>query len=188
MTTDDDDGAEAVETKTLSAKSTREFSVSRLKRLRAIEELYLNGYCAREIHGLIGEQYGVGYGTVRNDIVAIRSVWNDDSVNRDTLEGKDRYLASLRSMRRRVMKGWQEPGKDGRMRIVGRDYKLAHSIDKEIARLSGVRLASDEHTIHLDIEAARQFMEQVMSIVFTHVADNAVRERIVADLEALGAR
>ena len=179
---DDDEGGR------LTPQSTREFSATRLKRLRAIEELYLNGYCAREIHRLLGEQYKVGYGTLRNDIVAIRKVWSDDTGNRDALEGKDRYLASLRSMRRRVMKGWEEPSRSGRMRIVGRDYKLAHQIDKEIARISGVRLASDEHTIHLDIEEARQYMQSVMEVVFKHVEDAAVREAIVADIEVLGRR
>lgn len=158
----------------------------RRKRLRAVEELYLNGYCAKEIHDLIGEQFDVTYGTLRNDISAIRKMWGDDTEHRETLEGKDRYLASLRSMRRRVMSGWEEKDSTGRRKIVGRDYKLAHSIDKEIARLSGVRLANEEHTIHLTIEKARSFIDEVMSVVFKHVVDDETQHKIIADLEKLG--
>ena len=82
------------------------------------------------------------------------------------------------------MKGWNETGRSGQPQIRGRDFKLAHQLDKEIARLSGVRLASDERTIHVDLTRAREFMAQVMEIIFRHVSDPAIQEAIVADLEA----
>lgn len=157
----------------------------KLNRLRAIEELYLNGYCAREIHQLLEPTYGVTYGTIRNDIVLLRRVWKYDTSHEETVEGKERYMASLRSMRRRVMKGWREKDVTGRERIVGRDYKLAHSIDKEIAKLSGVAVASEGHSIHITIQAAREFMDRVMGVVMTHVTDAETQSAIIRDIERL---
>lgn len=156
------------------------------KRLRAIEELYLAGYCAKEIFDLLGEQYDVTYGTVRNDIVNIRKMWGEDIDHQDRLEGSRRYLAALRQIRRKAMAGYQEHDAQGRVVTRGRSFKLAHEMDKEIARLSGVRLKSDEHTIHLDIEAAREYMDKVLAVVFEHVTDSATRDAIVAGIELLG--
>lgn len=152
------------------------------KRLRAVEELYLAGYGPQEIHDLIGEAYRVTYGTVRNDIVAIRSTWTADTDARDELEGKQRYLAALRQLRRKVMSGWDEDGK-----TKGRDYALAYRIDQDIARLSGVRLKSDERTLHLDIQAARGFIDRLIAVVFEVVGDEALCEQIVARLEQVAA-
>lgn len=159
---------------------------SRLQRLRAVEEMYLGGYCAIEIFELIGETYGVTRGTIRNDISAIRKIWGEDLSNRDRLEGQQRYMASLRSMRRRALKGWTEVDAQGATKIRGRDYKLAHQLDKEIARLSGVELASDTKKVHVDIQAAREFMDRVMEIIFGVVTDREQQEAIIKALEADG--
>lgn len=158
---------------------------AKLKRLRAVEELYLNGYCAKEIHDLLLDSYGVTYGTIRNDIANVRRMWTDDLSHRDGLEGKDRYLASLRQLRRKTMQGWRETDATGRIVIKGRNYREAHNLDKEIARLSGVRLASDEHNIHVTVKAAREFIERVMEVVLEHVKDAETAESIVQALEAL---
>lgn len=153
--------------------------------MREVEELYINGYCAKEIHDLIGARHDVTAGTVRNDIVAIRKMWGDDLQHQDSVEGKRRYLASLRSVRRKAMSGHKELSIRGDVRIKGRDYKLAHEIDKEIARVSGVTLASDSRTIHLSIEEARAYMDEVMRIVMLRVTDIETQQKIIADLEAL---
>jgi len=165
-------------------------SKARLERLRAVEELYLNGYKAREIYNLLSSRergtYDVTYGTIRNDIVMVRKLWGHDIQN-GGLEGRERYLASLKAMRRKVMTGWLEEGPDGRKRRAGRDYRLAHQIDKEIARIEGVEIASDTHKIHLDITAARSFMDKVMEAIFEEIDDPELQARIVAKLEASGA-
>lgn len=162
------------------------FRAPKLRRLRAIEELYLNGYCAQEIYTLLKTSYPVTYGTIRNDIVDLRKIWKMDTSNRDMLEGKDRYLASLRAIRRKVMDGWQEPVFGGGTKVVGRDFKQAHRLDKEIARLSGVTLASDMHSIHLSIQAAKDYVKTVMDVVMKHVEDPDIQRAIVEDLEAIG--
>lgn len=157
-------------------------------RLRAVEEMYLNGYCASEIHDLIGTQFAITYGTVRNDIVKIRKMWREDNTEQDEDTGKDRYLAALRQLRRRALSGFEEEHATvGGVikRTVGRDPRLAHGIDKEIAMLSGVRLASNERTIHLSIEEARKFIGKVMEIVMRRVPDAETQSLIIKDLEAL---
>lgn len=159
---------------------------NRRRRLRSVEELYLNGYCAREITDLLDTTYGVAYGTIRNDIAAVRKWWTEDLGTRDATEGGQRYLASLRAMRRRVMDGWTETDVYGRSATKGRDYKLAHQLDKEIARLSGYRLKSDEQTIQLDVKQAQEYMTEVMAAVFKHVTDRETQDAILADLEAAG--
>lgn len=152
------------------------------QRLRAVEELYLAGYGPQEIHDLIGESYGVTYGTLRNDIVRIRAAWGSDIDASTEFEGRHRYLAALRQLRRKVMSGWEEDGKKR-----GRDYALAYRIDQDIARLSGVRLKGDERTIHLDVQAARGFIDRLLEEVFAVVKDPALCEEIVARLERVAA-
>jgi hypothetical protein len=150
--------------------------------------MYLNGYCASEIHDLIGEQFKVTYGTVRNDIVRIRKMWKSDVDHQDELEGKNRYLASLRQIRRKALTGWTEdqPTVGGVIkRVHGRSHELAHKVDKEIAQLSGVHLASNDRTIHLSVEEARKFMGQVMEIIMRRVTDSETQDLIIKDLEEL---
>ena len=98
------------------------------------------------------------------------------------LEGSHRYLASLRQLRRKAITGWDENGK-----TKGKDLRLVHQLDQEIARLAGVRLKADEHTIHVDVQAARQFMEAVMAAVFEVVKSPQMREDILARVQALTA-
>ena len=154
-------------------------------RMREVEELYLNGYCAKEIHDLIGAKHDVTYGTIRNDIVAVRKMWGDDLTHQDVTEGKRRFLASLRSVRRKALTGFRENTIRGDVRIKGRDYRLAYEIDKEIARVSGVTLASDTRTLNVSIEQARAYMDEVMRVVFKHVTDPELQEAIIRDIEAL---
>ena len=153
-----------------------------LVRLRAIEELYLAGYGPHEIYNLLKAQYPVTYGTYRNSIVTIRKAWGADIDAQNKLEGGHRYLASLRQLRRKALVGYKEEDK-----IKGRDLRLVHQLDQEIARLAGVRLKADEHTIHVDVQAARQFMEAVMAAVFEVVKSPQMREDILARVQALTA-
>ena len=155
-------------------------------RLREVEELYLGGYCAKEIHDLIGERHAVTYGTIRNDICSIRKIWTDDVDKQDKFRGRQRYLAALKQVRRKVMGGWKESdGLRGHQKIRGRDYRLAHELDKEIATLSGVELSGSVRTVHLNVEVARDFMKAVMGVVFRYVTDAETRENIVNDLRKL---
>lgn len=149
-------------------------------RLRVVEELYISGYGPKDIHEKIKKKFPVRYGTLRNDIVDIRKAWAADLDGLNVLEGKHRYFAAMQQVRRKAMDGWEEGDA-----IKGRDYKLAHTIDQEIARLSGVRLKSDEKTIHLDIQEAKGFIEKVMEVVFEVVEDPDLCETIVKRLEEL---
>jgi len=63
--------------------------LSKRKRLRAVEELYRNGYKALEIWELIGETYHVSRGTIRYDITEIRKAWGKELDGKSELEGKD---------------------------------------------------------------------------------------------------
>lgn len=146
----------------------------RQKRLREVEQLYLDGYGPLEIWEMIGNRHRVTRETIRQDTTDIRRAWMEDLDSLTKLEGSQRYLAATRLTRRLAMSG------------DAKDLKLAHQLDKEIARLSGVKLASDEQTIHVDVQQAREHMDQVLEVVFRHVEDRAVQEAIVADLEALG--
>ena len=159
--------------------------VKKRKRIRAVEEMYINAYCAREIHDLIGDQFGVTYGTIRNDIVIVRKMWAKAKLKADPLQGGERHLAAMQNIRRRVMEGEPIKDGDGVEHIVGRDYKTAFAIDKEIAKLSGVTLATEERTIHLRIEEARDFVAKVMGVVMSLVTDAELQNAIIKGVEAL---
>jgi hypothetical protein len=155
------------------------------KRLKVVEELMLNGYRTGEIYDLIGEQYNVSYKTIRMDIVEINKAHNSEITKLNELEGRSKYLASLKQVRRKAMSGWNEEDSSGVSRVRGRDYKLAHQIDQEIARLSGVALKQDEKTINLNITAARNEMEKIMGAVFSVVTDKEIQDLIIKEIEAL---
>lgn len=148
--------------------------IRRQKRLREVEKLYLDNYTALEIWNLLGKKHRVTYQTIRQDICDIRKAWADDNDELNQLEGSQRYLAATHHTRRLAISG-KFP-----------DLNLVHKLDKELARLSGVRLASDEQTLHVDIQKARDHMDQVLEVVFRHVEDRETQEAIVADLEKLG--
>ncbi len=148
-------------------------------RLRIIEELYIDGYGALEIHDKLVEGYPdthgkVQPGTVRKDIVAIRKAWSADLDAADQITGRLRYLSSTRLVRRKALD-------DGSAQAL----KLVHSVDQELARLCGVVLKVDNRTLHIDVKKAESFMDEVMGIVFDRVTDTTTRELIVADLEGL---
>jgi hypothetical protein len=157
---------------------------ARYLRQREVEELYINGYSAAEIHTLLEDRFTVAQGTIRNDIVAIRKRWGHD-IEPPEIEGaKEKYLASLKSMRRKSLRGWKEVTLSGD-RVRGRDFKLAFEIDKEIARITGVELRSDTKTVHLTMERARGYLEKALAIVWSHVGDELIREAILADLKLI---
>jgi len=155
------------------------------KRLRVVEELMLNGYQTGEISDLIGSQYNVSYKTIRMDIVEINKAHRADITALTELEGRRRYLASLRQMRRKALSGWNEEDSSGVVRVRGRDFKLAHQLDQEIAKLSGVALKHDEKTINLNITAARNEMERIMAAVFSIITDPSIQDLIIKAIESL---
>ena len=150
-----------------------------LKRLRIIEEMYLGGHSPKEIHSAIGDKYDVSLGTIRNNIVTIRKSWTADKDSMDTQEGSQRYIASLRQLRRKALQPWEMGKKQGR------DLRLVHQLDQEIARMSGVKLKADEKTIHLEVESAKKYIDEIMRVVFQHVLVPATRQAIIDDLEKI---
>jgi len=164
----------------------RTVTQKRRQRLREVEELYLNFYCAKEIHDILGEKWDVTHGTIKNDIVTIRK-WHKAAVEeKDVDSGRQGYVARLKSIRRRAATGFKEPtGIKGDVRIKGRDMRLVHDIDKEIARMEGVELKSDSRTIHVDLEKARNFIKEIMEIVMRRVIDREIQIAIIDDIEKL---
>jgi len=162
-------------------------SSSRKVRLRVIEGLMLSGAGAQEIHELTFPQFGVTYGTIRNDICDINKAHRKDLTKLNELEGREKYLASVRHLRRKAMSGWNEVGAQGEVKIKGRDYKLVHALDKEIASLSGVTLTAGDRTITLNMEKARGYLELIFSVVFKHVESEDTRQLIMDDIEQIKA-
>ena len=149
---------------TAVAKSTR-------KRRRLIEKLYLDGYGPLEIADRLPKQHRVQYGTVRKDIVEIRKAWVADIDAMDEFEGRHRYLARTRDLRRKA----------DRMEKL----ELAHTLDKEIARLSGVNLKADDLTWQITLTAAVARIDDVMTAVFSVVTDHDTQEQIIDAIEAI---
>lgn len=159
MTTPRKDGGESIPRKTT------------IKRWKYIEAQYLNGFNATQIHAMLPKQFRVVHGTVKNDIVQIRKRWAEDASDLEKFDGRHRYLASLREIRT--------------LSIESGDIKLASQMDKDIAKLSGVRFMSDEQTVHMDIRAARDYVKNIMEIVMRHVTDPEQQQAIISDIEAL---
>ena len=157
----------------------------RRKRLRVVEELLLNGYGPSEIHDLIGEQYSVAPGTIRNDIVAVNKAHRADITSATELEGREKYLASIRVIRRKALSGWNETDAQGVVKVRGRDFKLAHQLDQEIARISGVNLKVDDRTIKINMEKARGYLDLIFQIVFKHVEDEDTRKLILDEVDLI---
>lgn len=157
------------------------------KRHRVIEELMLNGYRTREIFDIVGESYGISYGTLRNDVYAINKAHRADLGQLGEQTGREKYLASIRQIRRMTLRGWDEQDAQGVIRIRGRDFKLAHQLDKEIAGLSGVVLTTNDRTLHLNMEKARGYLELIFQVVFKHVPDQDIQKLILDDLEQIDA-
>lgn len=158
------------------------------KRLRVVEELYLNGYGAQEIHDLIGNQYDVTYGTVRNDIVKVRKAHRDAIDESTQLSAMETYRASLLQIRRKSLSGWEEIGADGVTRIRGRDFRVALKCDEELALLGGVNLRDKTRRVEVDVEAVQAHTGGVMEIVFACIEDEDIdrgdlKDAIVAALD-----
>ena len=160
-------------------------SVAKRKRLRAVEELMISGLGATEIHEILEPRFSVTYGTIRNDIVTVRKVHRSDFDSMTELRGREDYLAAVRQVRRKAITGWTETDAQGATRIKGRDYRLVHNIDKEIASLAGVRLTAGDKTITLNMERAREYLQVIFNIVFKHVVDEDTRKLILTDIELI---
>lgn len=160
-------------------RSMRMDSRMKLKRLRAIEELYYQGHTPQQIHTLLRDLYPVTRATIRNDLVAIRKQHAELLLEQQP-EIREQYFGRLHQIRRMVLKGWKDP--DGKIR--GRDFKLAHELDKEIARLLGLRLESDTQRLTVTMEAARSYVEHICDLIVQNVRDPEDRARLLAAIEA----
>jgi hypothetical protein len=154
-------------------------ALERQRRLQAVEEMLYGGYRPQQIHILLKERFPVTRGTIRNDIVEIRK--NQKEVTTEaSVEVKDEFIGRLHAIRRAAMKGWRDP--DGRVK--GRDFRLAHDIDKTIASVLGLKLASDNPRITITMEAAQSYIEHVMDIIAQNVRDPDDRARVLAAIES----
>jgi len=151
-------------------------------RLRLVEELVLSGYRAKEIHEKLSENISVTYGTIRNDIVRLRKQHRKDLDEKTELVGRDEYNARLKTLRRKALTGWVEVDHVGSTKIKGRDLKLVHELDKELARFSGVDLKQDTQNVVMTVEKVRGYLDRIMGVVFVHVTDTQLREAIIGDL------
>ena len=156
------------------------------QRLRLIEGFLLDGYGAQEITDMLPKGHKSAYGTIRNNIVEVRESWAADVDARDELEGRHRYLSSLRQVRKRALEGWEEEGKFGTV-IKGVDLGLVHSVDKEIARFSGVNLKIDDRNINLNLNAAIAHMEDILKAVFSVVPESDRQDAIIEAIDAIAA-
>lgn len=139
------------------------------QRRRKVERLYLDGYGAKEIHDKITGPHKATYPTIREDITIIRKAWVADLDAADEFEGRHRYLAATRELRRKA-EGVKK-------------YDLVHTLDKEIARLSGVNLKVDDRTWKITLDAAMSRIDEIMGAVFSVVEDRDLQDRIIEALE-----
>ena len=65
------------------------------------------------------------------------------------------------------------------------EVELVHTLDKEIARLSGVSLKGDIKHVNLTVDRARDYIDEVMAVVFDVVEDEYIQDRIIAGLAEL---
>jgi len=154
------------------------------QRLRLIEGFLLDGYGAQEITDMLPKGHGAAYGTIRNNIVEVRESWAADVDARDELEGRHRYLSALRQVRKRALEGWEEEGKFGIV-VKGVDLGLVHTVDKEVARFSGVNLKIDDRTINLNLKAAVAHMEDILKAIFSVIQDPDQQDRVIEAIDAI---
>jgi hypothetical protein len=154
------------------------------QRQRRVEQLYLDGFTAMEIHDIMSEEadkvgrHMVVPGTIRNDIAEVRKRWTENLEALDKLEGKKRYLSATESLRRLALNEGSAKG-----------LKIVHTADQEIARLSGVNLKIDENNVNLTtIDGAREYVDKVMGVVWSVVTDTDLRNQIVAGISELADR
>ncbi len=146
-------------------------SVKRLKRLRAVEELYLQGYKPQEVFDQIGKDHRVVIGTIRNDFQDIRDIWGQDLKKLFSLQGGEMYLASIQQVRR--------------LALADKEYGVVLKIDQEIAKMAGVASLVDPKKIHLTVDAARGYIDNVMEVIMANVIDSTIRQSIIEGIAAL---
>lgn len=160
---------------------------SRRKRLRLIEEMILDGRKTGEIFDLVGEKYGITYGTLRNDIVDINKAHKEDIDKATEFKGRSEYLARTRLLRRKAMAGIPELDAQGQAtgKIKDRNLALVAEMDRAIARLHGVDLKSDSAILQVNLTTARNEMDRVMMAVFSVITDEDTQDLIIKAIESL---
>jgi hypothetical protein len=142
-------------------------------RRREVEDLYLNGYRPQEIHAMLLPRHGVAAGTIRNDIVAIRKLWTEIIIEEEP-SVRETYVGKLYAVRRYAM------------REGVRDYRLAYEIDRQIARVLGLKLTADSQQITITVEEARTYVAHICDLVAQHVRHADDRAALLAAIEAEG--
>ena len=130
----------------------------------------IDGCQTGEIFDRLGEKHRVAYATIRKDVVEIGKAHRADIDRATELEGRCRYLASVRSLRIKAL----DAG----------NLKLVHTLNQEIARIFGVNLKVDDKSLNLSVEKAKEGREKAMMAVFSVVTDSSTQEEIIKALEA----
>jgi len=112
--------------------------MTRIKRRELVEQLYIAGVPTRSIHKAVTERFGkVAYGTVRNDVWAIRKKLAKGFEQRKDVDYSGEFLSrSMDLYRRAVSSG---------------DLRTAYTILKDIAVLFGVDLKATD--VRVKVEA-----------------------------------
>ena len=162
--------------------------MKRIKRLLAIEKLYLSNFGPLKIHQMLCQgkdaPFDVAYGTIRQDIVDIKKAHADDYSEMNKLEGHQKLLAQKSDLRDKAVDGWDEEGKFGLVKK-GVELALAAKLDEDIAKMTGVEIVKAGVNLNLTIEAAQDYMGNVMAAIYSVVTDTEMREQIVEAITAL---
>lgn len=142
------------------------------KRLQITEDLMLSGYGAKQIHEKLSKDFKVAYGTIRNDIVKINKIHGERLDRATQLHSKQQLLARSHLLRRLALED-------------GRDLKLVHTINKDIAGLGGVTLSINDRTVTLNLEKARGYLDLIFNVVFSHVLDDKTRKLILDEVNLI---
>lgn len=144
-------------------------SVKRLKRLRAVEELYLQGYKPQEVFDKIGKEHRVVIGTIRNDFQDIRDIWGQDLQALFKFKGGELYLASCQQVRG--------------LALADNNLELVHKIDQSIAKMTGVKSLIDQKHVQFTFEKVQGYTDKLM-LGIMEIVDEPAKQKAIAEFVA----
>mgnify|MGYP000216674871 CR=1 FL=1 len=157
--------------------------IARRVRLKEIETAMLAGVRTGDICSDLAPKYDVSRATIRRDIKAVSKAHQGEIFAYTELESRGRYYAACVDLRRQAVDGIPCLDQYGNIRITGRDLKLAHQLDQEIARLRG--MDSDGRAVMIAQDKFRAALDQVMTVVFTIVTDPEDRDKLLEGFKRL---
>ena len=157
--------------------------VARRVRLKAVESAMIAGTRTGDICAELAPQFKVSRDTIRRDIKAVSKAHQKEIFALTELESTGRYLAACIDLRRQAVEGVTVLDQYGNIRITGRDLKLAHQLDQEIARLRGMSV--DGSVNMLVLQKYRTALEEIMVVVFSIVRDQETKNELMAGFERL---